>query len=100
MPVISLKMSNEHDIMMWNSFKKGDYDAYTQLYNGYYKLLNNYGYKFTRDVSLIEDAIHDLFIKLWANRNNLGSPLSVKNDLYKSMRSVLFRKMQLQSRFV
>jgi len=75
----------------WNSFKQGDWDAYAKLYNRYYSSLNNYGYKFTRDVSLIEDTIHDLFVKLWNSKANLGNPESVKNYLYKSMRGILFR---------
>ncbi|SKC50519.1 RNA polymerase sigma factor [Ohtaekwangia koreensis] len=89
---------DSHNIL-WNTFKKGDWEAYTSLYHLYYRLLNNYGYKFTRDVNLIEDAIHDLFVRLWTNRNNLGEPLSVKNYLYKSLRNILFRKLRTQSRF-
>lgn len=69
------------------------------MYHAYYRLLNNYGYKFTRDVNLIEDAIHDLFTTLWTNKDNLGSPISVKNYLYKSIRNILFRKIKSASRF-
>jgi len=83
----------------WDSFKQGNWDAYAKLYNRYYPLLNNYGHKFTRDVSLIEDVVHDLFVKLWRNRDGLGNPESVKNYLYKSMRSILFRKLKSQSKF-
>jgi len=89
----------QHNIL-WNAFKRGDWDAYTSLYHAYSRLLNNYGYKFTRDVSLIEDAIHDLFVTLWTNRENLGNPLSVKNYLYKSIRNILFRKIKMQHRFL
>ena len=89
----------DQHILLWNAFKRGDWDAYTSLYHAYYRPLNNYGYKFTRDVKLIEDAIHDLFITLWTNRDNLGNPLSVKNYLYKSIRNILFRKIKSQQRF-
>jgi len=85
--------------ILWNAFKKGDWEAYTSLYHLYYSLLNNYGYKFTRDTDLIEDTVHDLFERLWTNRNNLGEPLSVKNYLYKSLRNILFRKIKSRSRF-
>ena len=85
--------------ILWNSFKKGDWEAYTSLYHLYYGPLNNYGHKFTKDVDLIEDTIHDLFVRLWTNRSNLGDPISVKNYLFKSMRNVLFRKIKTQSRF-
>jgi len=89
----------EQNTILWNAFKRGDWEAYTSLYHAYYRLLNNYGYKFTKDVNLIEDAIHDLFITLWTNRENLGNPLSVKNYLYKSIRNILFRKIKAESRF-
>jgi RNA polymerase sigma factor (sigma-70 family) len=92
-------MSTNENLLLWELFKQGDWNAYTALYNAYFKVLNNYGHKFTRDVNLIEDAVHDLFIKLWTNRNNLGVPLSVKNYLFKSLRSIIFRKMQNQQRF-
>ena len=84
----------------WLAFKQGDWDAYTQLYNSYFKMLNNYGHKFTRDVNVIEDAIHDLFIRLWTSRAGLSNPVSVKNYLFKSLRSIIFRNLQSKSRFV
>lgn len=92
-------MPTDENVLLWQLFKQGDWNAYTALYNAYFKLLNNYGHKFTRDVNLIEDAVHDLFIKLWTSRNNLGNPLSVKNYLFKSLRSIIFRKLQNQQRF-
>lgn len=90
--------NDDQDFRNWNSFKNGDWDAYKMLYEMYFGLLNNYGYKFTRDTTLIEDSIQDLFIKLWSNRKTLGSPPSVKNYLYKSLRGMLFRKMKSQLR--
>ncbi|WP_316831555.1 RNA polymerase sigma factor [Pedobacter aquatilis] len=86
--------------MNWNAIKNGNWDAYSQLYNAHFKILNNYGYKFTHDSSLIEDAVHDLFVNLWDKRTQLGNPVSVKNYLYKSLRNLLFRKMDKQQRFV
>lgn len=96
----SIVSFNEDNTAIWLAFKAGDWEAYKKLYNDYFKMLNNYGYKFTRDVNIIEDAVHDLFIKLWTNRATLGTPVSVKNYLYKSLRHLIFRKMQAQSRFV
>jgi RNA polymerase sigma factor (sigma-70 family) len=96
----SIVSIHDDNTAIWLAFKEGSWEAYTQLYNIHFKALNNYGYKFTRDVNIIEDAVHDLFIKLWTNRATLGNPTSIKNYLYKSLRGVIFRKMQVQSRFV
>lgn len=87
-------------IIWWNAFKQGDWDAYTSLYEEFYTPLNNYGAKFTGDADLVQDAIHDLFVQLWTSRNNLGEPACVKNYLFKSLRTMLFRKMESQSKVV
>ncbi|MFT3935594.1 MAG: sigma-70 family RNA polymerase sigma factor [Chitinophagaceae bacterium] len=92
-------MRNEANTALWNAFKKGNWDAYTILYNNYYALLNNYGYKFTRNTTVIEDAIHDLFVRLWVSRDNLGEPESIKNYLYKSLRNTLIRKIKAEEKY-
>lgn len=92
-------MRNEANAKLWHAFKQGSWEAYTRLYNEYYAVLNNYGYKFTRNSTLIEDAIHDLFVRLWTSRENLGIPVSIKNYLYKSLRNTLIRKIQSENKF-
>jgi len=71
----------EEIALLWRLFKRGDWEAYTRLYQLNSRLLLNYGHKFTRDQALIEDAVYDLFIRLWTSRDTLGEPLSVKNYL-------------------
>ena len=93
-------MQSESHVLWWNAFKQGDWDAFTALYGEFYELLNNYGHKFTKDADLIQDAVHDLFVRLWTTRTRLGNPASVKNYLYKALRSTLFRKIQSVSKFV
>ena len=83
----------------WDDFKRGDWEAYTLLYNTYFHALNNYGHKFCRDKDLIEDTIHDLFVRLWMTKEKLGNPVSIKNYLFKSFRNILFRKMKSEERF-
>ncbi|MEP7377268.1 MAG: sigma-70 family RNA polymerase sigma factor [Chitinophagaceae bacterium] len=92
-------MRNEEDLLLWQSFKQGDWDAYSRLYNFYFGLLNNYGYRFTKEKELIEDAVHDLFVRLWTSRERLSDPESVKNYLFKSMRNILLRKMKGEEKF-
>jgi RNA polymerase sigma factor (sigma-70 family) len=92
-------MRNEGDLILWRSFTQGDWDAYSRLYDSYFRLLNNYGYKFTRETELIEDAVHDLFVRLWTSRERLSNPPSVKNYLFKSMRNILLRKMKREEKF-
>ena len=92
-------MKNEGDLLLWRSFKTGDWDAYGRLYDSYFSLLNNYGYRFTRETELIEDAVHDLFVRLWTSRERLSVPASVKNYLFKSLRNILLRKMKNEEKY-
>jgi len=92
-------MRNEDDLILWQSFKRGEWDAYTRLYDLYFSALNNYGYKFTRERELIEDAVHDLFVRLWTTKERLSDPVSVKNYLFKSLRNILLRKMKNEEKF-
>ncbi|MDH7462840.1 sigma-70 family RNA polymerase sigma factor [Chitinophagaceae bacterium 26-R-25] len=84
-------MVNELEI--WCEFQSGNGDAYAKLYNSFVSQLYSYGMKFTNDVTLVEDCIQDLFCTLWASRERLSVPGSVKNYLYKSLRNSLYKKI-------
>ncbi|MBE7178799.1 MAG: sigma-70 family RNA polymerase sigma factor [Mucilaginibacter polytrichastri] len=80
--------------LIWQQFKAGSWSAYTEIYDGHFTQLYNYGHKFTKDTDLIEDCIQDLFTKLWQRRDGLGEPASVKNYLYKAFRNTIISKIQ------
>lgn len=91
-------MRYEEDLDLWKLFKLGNWAAYEKMYKKYFSILNNYGFKFTRESELVEDAVHDLFVKLWSSRERLSDPESVKNYLFKSMRNILLRKMKKEEK--
>lgn len=84
---------NEDDIQLWLEFKSGSMPAYAKLYELYFHVLFKYSCKIAQNRSLILDTIQDLFIELWKNKQNLGTPASVKNYLFKSIRRKLYRQI-------
>ena len=84
-------MVNEYDL--WHAFQHGDTKAYSELYSQFASPLYSYGMKFTNDVTLVEDSIHDLFCTLWVSRERLSQPSSIKNYLYKSLRNGIYKKL-------
>jgi len=92
-------MGEINHVSVWQDFKHGDWEAYTLLYNTYFHALNNYGYKFCHDKDLIEDTIHDLFVRLWTTKEKLSNPVSIKNYMFKSFRNILFRKLKNEGKF-
>lgn len=77
---------------LWMLFKEGDVHAFEAIIKNHYQNLYNYGTRFCRDSELIKDSLQELFLLLWKNRENLGTPASVKNYLLKSLRRKLFRE--------
>lgn len=75
-------------------FQVGHEASFKVLFERYNQLLYNYGFKFTQDNVVIEDSIQELFVKLWSNKENLNSEISVKNYLYKSYRRILVKNLE------
>jgi RNA polymerase sigma-70 factor (ECF subfamily) len=75
--------------MLWESFRKGDKEAFASLFREHYATLYRFGNKFTTDTELLEDSIQELFIELWQAKSQ-APVLSVKAYLLKR----LFVKME------
>jgi RNA polymerase sigma factor (sigma-70 family) len=80
------------------AIRSGDYDAFTLLYNKYIQPLTQYGLKFRTDLPAVEDCLHDLFVWLWANRQQLDMHTSVKSYLFKAVRTTMLHGLQKQHR--
>ena len=81
---------NDEDV--WSSFQKGDKQAYAVLYQKYFEVLYRYSLRVTADRELVKDCIHDLFITIWKNRDNLSQPNSVKAYLLSAIQRKLKRQ--------
>jgi RNA polymerase sigma factor (sigma-70 family) len=86
------------DIAIWQSFKSGDKDSFKTIYFTYYSNLYEYGMRIISDKELVKDTIHDLFVKLWNNKLNLGDVTAIKAYLIVSLRSSLYNNLQKKSR--
>jgi RNA polymerase sigma factor (sigma-70 family) len=84
--------------LIWDTFRFGDESSFRMLFEEYYTRLFNYGHKFSADDHLIQDALQDLFTRLWKNRENIRETGSVRNYLYKSFRRVLLRMLEVHHR--
>lgn len=82
------------DVQLWQAFKNGSRDAFTQIYDEYISDLLSYGYRVTSDRQLIRDSIQDLFLHLWQTRMNLADTDSIKFYLYRSLRNRIVRNSE------
>ena len=88
------------DKELWRQFKAGNALALSCVFDQHVGGLLSYGKLFTRDESLIEDSIQDLFVALWEKRSCLGEVISIKHYLCSSLRRRLLRKLHAQKRLL
>ncbi len=65
--------------------KSGSDDAFELIYHQYHKRLYSFAFKYLKSRELSEDAVHDIFVKLWDNRHSINS--DIKNYLFSSVRN-------------
>ncbi|HEY8895428.1 MAG TPA: RNA polymerase sigma-70 factor [Niastella sp.] len=61
----------------------GSEDAFRALFNGYRSRLYTYILKISRSNEIAEDTVHDVFLKLWENRQNLAHVDNLNAYLYR-----------------
>jgi RNA polymerase sigma factor (sigma-70 family) len=86
------------DFALWQLFKSGDKESFQSIYFSHFNNLYEYGIRIVNDKELVKDSIHDLFLKLWNNRANLGDIQSIRPYLLVSLRGILYNKQEKISR--
>lgn len=89
-------ISNDPDIILWESYKQGDSASFGKLFRKYYQPLFQFGSKFSSEHELLEDCIQELFVELWQNKSQTKVQ-SVKAYLFKALKYKLFRAFQKKS---
>jgi len=76
---------------LWQKFCEGNREALNRLFRHYYTPIYEYGINIIPNEDVVKDAIQDLFLKLWKNKDSLSSPDSIKAYLLISLRRILLR---------
>ena len=86
------------DIILWRKLKNGDSSAFETIYNNEINDLINYGRRYTQNLELIEDCVHDLFVYVWNKRSNLSDTDSIKKYLIVSLRNRILNTLKKNSK--
>lgn len=87
--------------LIWESFKAGNKEAFAQLYNQYVEVLFRYGTKLSRCDDLVKDAIQEVFLDLYQNRQkNTTNPENLKYYLILALKRNLIKKLQRNRKVV
>lgn len=86
--------------LKWIQFKDGDKEAFAFFYNMYIDSLFNYGLKICSDEDTVKDAMQEIFIDLYLNREkNKTSPENLKYYLFLALKRNLVKRLQKNRKF-
>lgn len=83
-----------NDQTIWAALKNGDKAALSTLYFRSYPALHEYGMRLYADESLLEDCIHDLFLKIWTRRMHLAPVANVQAYLFAALRNGVYSRIR------
>lgn len=75
------KSYDEKELLQW--IADGDEQAFRRLFNQYQGKLYNYILKITGSPEAAEDTVHDVFMKLWTNREKITEITNLNAYLYR-----------------
>ena len=84
-----MEQTNHSTDTLLASFQAGNMAAFSQLYNLHINVLFNYGLKLTIDKELLKDCIHDIFVKLYTKKDELGTIGNLRSYLFISLKNKL-----------
>lgn len=83
------KATNEEDQVLLISFLKGNSEAFSFIYNKYIDELFAYGVGLGFDRETLKDAIQDVFVKFYVNKDQLKGVMQLKYYLFRMLKNRL-----------
>jgi len=89
---------NEAELRLIEEIAEGNQQAFERFFKTYFKSLHRYAFTMLQDEAMAEEAVQDVFYKLWARHELLAVHTSVKAFLYKSVYHQCLNQMKQQKR--
>lgn len=68
----------------------GDINVFEDVYRLYFKKVYHVVRKYINDDGLIDDFTQEVFLKLWKNKKNISTELSIEHQLFTITKNVVF----------
>lgn len=78
----------------WQLARQGDAQAFEQIHRELFPALYYYALKLLEDNELADDAVQDLFIKIWVKRATIGELQKVKAYFFSALRHQVLNQLR------
>lgn len=80
-------MHDQNDTDLAVKVRAGNQKAFRELYDRYHVQMYYIAKKYVKSSSLAEDAVQDIFVKLWEKRDRIDEAKSIKGFLFTMLRN-------------
>lgn len=77
-----------------------DKASFEALFHQNYRAMCMYAQNFVRDIDVVEDIVHDIFINLWEKRDSIEEEKSIKSYLFRSVHNRCLNYIRDTKKFV
>ncbi|WP_234364045.1 RNA polymerase sigma-70 factor [Lunatibacter salilacus] len=84
----TLSPNSDQDLLI--SLRQGDIKAFDELYHRYAKKLMAFALKFFTNKEIAEEAVQEIFIRIWERRRELDENKSFKSYLFQAVKFYMF----------
>lgn len=78
--------SADNDQLLAARLRNSEHKAFEELYAAYHQLLYSVAYKYLKNSTAAEDAVHETFVKVWEHRLELDPSQGVRNFMFKCLK--------------
>lgn len=93
-------LQNYTDLELIALLRQGDLTAFDELYHRYVPRVLGFAKTFILDKDEAEEAVQEVFIKVWEKRDTLKSELNFKSYLFVSVRNQIYNKIRDAKKYV
>lgn len=91
-------MNVDNDFQLLQKFIAGDESAFVQIYDAYFDQLVAYGSGLGGEKKDLEDAIQDIFLKLYSDKRMLNNVREIRFYLFRALRNTILNTYKSKSR--
>lgn len=92
MPFFQKSIRSDEGLLV--ALRRGSEDAFTVIYERYHKLLYVLAYKYLKSSYASEDAVQQVFLKLWESRSFLTVDVNLRNYLYTMLKNHVLNEIR------
>lgn len=78
---------NQDEIRLQQELARGSEKAFEEIFQTYFKVLTVFAKRFVQDLSIAEDLVQEVLLKLYENRKSIQFHTSLKAFLFQSVRN-------------